>query len=78
MWRLQRKPYSAITVQIDRLTAEAVDEDDLAGLFELLEIVGLQPAGPAEAARALRKKLSAVIPLFDEPRRRADGLTGAP
>lgn len=53
----QRKPYSAITVQVDRLTSEQYEEDDVSGIVELIEVVRLQQAGPTEAARALRKKL---------------------
>ncbi|KAK8097926.1 Protein lsb5 [Apiospora kogelbergensis] len=53
----QKKPYSAITVTIDRLTSEQYDEDDLSGIPDLVEVIKLQAAGPTEAARALRKKL---------------------
>ncbi|KAM7192921.1 hypothetical protein V8F33_008109 [Rhypophila sp. PSN 637] len=53
----QKKPYSAITVDIDRLTSETFQENDLSGLPELVEAINLQDTGPAEAARAIRKKL---------------------
>lgn len=53
----QKKPYTAITVQVDRLTSEQYDEDDSSGIPDLVEVIRLQPAGPTEAARALRKKL---------------------
>ncbi|KAK7976015.1 hypothetical protein PG989_014478 [Apiospora arundinis] len=53
----QKKPYSAITVTIDRLTSEQFEEDDLSGIPDLVEVIKLQAAGPTEAARALRKKL---------------------
>jgi len=53
----QKKPYTAVTVTIDRLTSEAYDENDLSGLPDLVEVVNLQSFGPAEAARAIRKKL---------------------
>ncbi|KAI3335537.1 hypothetical protein F4824DRAFT_463802 [Ustulina deusta] len=53
----QKKPYSAVTVTIERLTSEAFDEDDLSGIPDLVEVIKLQASGPAEAARALRKKL---------------------
>ncbi|KAL9113843.1 MAG: hypothetical protein Q9227_001977 [Pyrenula ochraceoflavens] len=55
--RLQKKPYSAITVQVERLTSEQYDEDDFSGIPDLIEVVRLQSSGPTEAARALRKKL---------------------
>ncbi|KAI1327403.1 hypothetical protein F5Y16DRAFT_195978 [Xylariaceae sp. FL0255] len=53
----QKKPYSAVTVTVERLTAENYDEDDLSGIPDLVEVIKLQATGPAEAARALRKKL---------------------
>jgi len=52
-----RKPYTAVTVQIDRLTSEQYEEDDVAGIFDLVEVVRIQSSGPTEAARAIRKKL---------------------
>lgn len=53
----QKKPYSAITVQIDRLTSEQYEADDLSGIVDLIEVIRLQAGGPTEAARAIRKKL---------------------
>jgi hypothetical protein len=53
----QKKPYSAVTVTIERLTSEAYEEDDLSGIPDLVEVIKLQASGPAEAARAIRKKL---------------------
>ncbi|TGJ88197.1 hypothetical protein E0Z10_g607 [Xylaria hypoxylon] len=53
----QKKPYSAVTVTVERLTSETFDEDDLGGIPDLVEVIKLQASGPAEAARALRKKL---------------------
>ncbi|KAI0112408.1 hypothetical protein GGR51DRAFT_546995 [Nemania sp. FL0031] len=53
----QKKPYSAVTVTVERLTSETFDEDDLSGIPDLVEVIKLQASGPAEAARALRKKL---------------------
>ena len=53
----QKKPYSAISVHVEQLTSETYDEDDLAGVPDLLEVVKLQNTGPTEVARALRKKL---------------------
>ena len=54
---LQKKPYSAITVQVDRLTSEQYEADDLSGIVDLIEVIRLQAGGPTEAARAIRKKL---------------------
>lgn len=53
----QKKPYSAISVHVERLTAETYDEDDFSGIPDLIEVVRLQASGPTEAARAIRKKL---------------------
>ncbi|KAI9717445.1 MAG: putative actin patch assembly and actin polymerization protein [Chrysothrix sp. TS-e1954] len=53
----QRKPYTAITVHIERLTGPEVDPDSYDGLVELVEVVKIQDSGPVEAARAIRKKL---------------------
>ncbi|GAM89775.1 hypothetical protein ANO11243_078140 [Dothideomycetidae sp. 11243] len=51
------KPYTAVSVQIDRMTNEQFEEDDLSGLIDLIEVIRIQASGPTEAARALRKKL---------------------
>src|SRR5436190_2733419 len=48
----QKKPYSSISVHIERLTSETYDEDDLAGIPDLIEVIRLQGFGPTEAARA--------------------------
>lgn len=53
----QSKPYSAITVQINRLTSERYEADDMSGIVDLIEVIRLQTGGPTEAARAVRKKL---------------------
>ncbi|KAI9712702.1 MAG: putative actin patch assembly and actin polymerization protein [Bogoriella megaspora] len=53
----QRKPYTAVTVQVDRLTSEQYEENDMGGIVDLIEVIRLQASGPTEAARALRKKL---------------------
>ena len=53
----QKKPYSAVTVAVEQLTSERFEEDDLSGIPDLVEAIKLQATGPAEAARALRKKL---------------------
>ncbi|KAF1923012.1 uncharacterized protein M421DRAFT_333725 [Didymella exigua CBS 183.55] len=51
------KPFSAVTVQIDRLTSEQYEENDIGGVVDLIEVIRIQSTGPTEAARALRKKL---------------------
>ncbi|MCJ1245302.1 putative actin patch assembly and actin polymerization protein [Trapelia coarctata] len=53
----QDKPYTAVTVQIERLCKEEYDVEDLSGIVDLIEVVKLQSSGPTEAARAIRKKL---------------------
>ena len=53
----QKKPYSAITVQVERLTGDEYEADDMSGIVGLVEVIRLQPEGPTEAARAIRKKL---------------------
>jgi hypothetical protein len=53
----QKKPYSAVTVTVENLTSERYDEDDIGGIPDLVEVIKLQATGPAEAARAIRKKL---------------------
>lgn len=53
----KKKPYTAITVQIDRLTNEQYEADDMSGIPDLIEVIRLQAEGPVEAARAIRKKL---------------------
>ncbi|TAQ85464.1 hypothetical protein B7494_g6200 [Chlorociboria aeruginascens] len=53
----QKKPYSAVTVAVEHLTSEQYEEDDFSGIPDLVEAIKLQSTGPAEAARAIRKKL---------------------
>jgi LAS seventeen-binding protein 5 len=53
----QKKPYSAVTVAVERLTSEQYEEDDFSGIPDLVESISLQATGPAEAARSIRKKL---------------------
>ncbi|KAK0629074.1 hypothetical protein B0T17DRAFT_505672 [Bombardia bombarda] len=53
----QKKPYTAVTVTIERLTSEDHAENDLSGIPDLVEVVNIQESGPKEAARAIRKKL---------------------
>ncbi|PQE25403.1 vhs domain-containing protein [Rutstroemia sp. NJR-2017a BBW] len=55
--REQKKPFSAVTVAVENLTSESYEEDDLSGIPDLVEAIKLQATGPAEAARAIRKKL---------------------
>lgn len=52
-----KKPYSAVTVTVENLTSERYEEDDIGGIPDLVEVIKLQATGPAEAARAIRKKL---------------------
>lgn len=52
-----------MTVQIEHLTSEAYDVDDSTGIIDLIESIRIQNTGPAEAARALRKKLFVPIHL---------------
>lgn len=55
---------------IERLTSEAYEEDDLSGIPDLVEVIKLQASGPAEAARAIRKKLK-----YGSPHRQLRALT---
>ncbi|KAK3701747.1 hypothetical protein LTR37_015267 [Vermiconidia calcicola] len=57
MFSGSKKPYTAITVQIDRLSSEQYEEDDWSGIPDLVEVIRIQSSGPTEAARAIRKKL---------------------
>lgn len=57
MFLFKSKPYTAITVQINRLTSEHYESDDMSGIVDLVEVIRLQTGGPTEAARAIRKKL---------------------
>lgn len=61
----QRKPYTAITVQIDQLTSEQYEPDDFSGIPDLVEVIRIQDSGPTEAARAIRKKLCVLCYLHD-------------
>lgn len=53
----KKKPYTAVTVQVDRLTSESYEENDFSGIPDLIESIRLQDSGPSEASRAIRKKL---------------------
>ena len=54
---LKKKPYTAVTVQVDRLTSENFEENEVSGIPDLIESIRLQNSGPSEASRAIRKKL---------------------
>ncbi|KAI4909302.1 hypothetical protein J4E90_007999 [Alternaria incomplexa] len=54
---MPKHAFSAVTVQIDRLTSEQYEENDVGGVVDLIEVIRIQASGPTEAARALRKKL---------------------
>jgi len=54
---MPKHAFSAVTVQVERLTSEQYEEDDISGIVDLIEVVRIQSSGPTEAARALRKKL---------------------
>ncbi|KAF2026587.1 hypothetical protein EK21DRAFT_115643 [Setomelanomma holmii] len=54
---MPKHAFSAVTVQIDRLTSEQYEENDIGGVVDLIEVIRIQSSGPTEAARALRKKL---------------------
>ncbi|MCO5583342.1 hypothetical protein L7F22_037252 [Adiantum nelumboides] len=51
------KPFTSVSVLIDRLSANSYGEDDLDGIPELVEAINIQYTGPSEASRQLRKKL---------------------
>ncbi|KAH7381283.1 hypothetical protein DE146DRAFT_670091 [Phaeosphaeria sp. MPI-PUGE-AT-0046c] len=54
---MPKHAFSAVTVQVERLTSEQYEEDDIVGVVDLIEVIRIQSSGPTEAARALRKKL---------------------
>ncbi|KAG6879864.1 hypothetical protein C0992_010533 [Termitomyces sp. T32_za158] len=53
----REKPRSSITDWVDILTSSSVQEETYDGIPELVDSINLQVAGPAEASRAVRKKL---------------------
>ncbi|KAF9460132.1 hypothetical protein BDZ94DRAFT_1223642 [Collybia nuda] len=53
----REKPHSSITDWVDILTLSNIEEEAYDGIPELVDAINLQTAGPAEASRALRKKL---------------------
>ena len=52
-----KKPFSAITVNIENFTSKDYDVEDIGGIPELVDVIKLQSTGPSEASRAIRKKL---------------------
>ena len=50
---------------VERLTSEEYEENDYGGLPELIESIKLQDSGPAEASRAIRKKLFGPCPALN-------------
>ncbi|KAF9566102.1 hypothetical protein CPC08DRAFT_128322 [Agrocybe pediades] len=53
----REKPHSSITDWVEILTSSNIDEEAYDGIPELVDAINLQASGPAEASRALRKKL---------------------
>ncbi|CAK5264532.1 unnamed protein product [Mycena citricolor] len=51
------KPHSSVTDWVDILTADSVADEAYDGIPELVDSISLQGGGPAEASRAIRKKL---------------------
>ncbi|KAG8898309.1 putative actin patch assembly and actin polymerization protein, partial [Tulasnella sp. 417] len=51
------KPHSSITDWVEILSSEKYKENDYDGIPEIVDAINLQPEGPAEASRAIRKKL---------------------
>ncbi|KAF9015593.1 hypothetical protein BDQ17DRAFT_1229348 [Cyathus striatus] len=53
----REKPHSSVTDWVEILTASNIQEEAYDGIPELVDSINLQAAGPAEASRAIRKKL---------------------
>ncbi|EJD03661.1 uncharacterized protein FOMMEDRAFT_82732 [Fomitiporia mediterranea MF3/22] len=53
----REKPHSSITDLVEILTSPNYEDEAYDGIPELVESINLQPTGPAEASRAIRKKL---------------------
>ncbi|KAG6832543.1 hypothetical protein H0H92_000172 [Tricholoma furcatifolium] len=53
----REKPHSSITDWVEILTTSGIEDEAYDGIPELVDSINLQAAGPAEASRALRKKL---------------------
>lgn len=54
---LSDKPYTAVTSTIEQLCSPGYEDDIYSGIINLVDIIKIQPTGPTEAARAIRKKL---------------------
>ncbi|KAI0285296.1 hypothetical protein BGY98DRAFT_945221 [Russula aff. rugulosa BPL654] len=54
---LKKKPRSSITEWVDILTSSSYDDEVYDGIPELIHSIDLQASGPAEASRAIRKKI---------------------
>jgi hypothetical protein len=53
----KEKPRSSITEWVDILTSSSYDDEVYDGIPELIHSIDLQASGPAEASRAIRKKI---------------------
>ncbi|KAN0133242.1 hypothetical protein V8E53_008966 [Lactarius tabidus] len=53
----KEKPRSSITEWVDILTSAGYADEVYDGIPELIDSIGLQSSGPAEASRAIRKKI---------------------
>lgn len=53
----KEKPRSSITEWVDILTSTSYADEVYDGIPELIDSIGLQASGPAEASRAIRKKI---------------------
>jgi len=53
----KEKPRSSITEWVDILTSSSYDDEVYDGIPELIQSIDLQASGPAEASRAIRKKI---------------------
>ncbi|EIW64195.1 uncharacterized protein TRAVEDRAFT_55185 [Trametes versicolor FP-101664 SS1] len=51
------KPHSSITEWVEILTSSSYEEEAYDGIPELVDSINIQATGPAEASRAVRKKL---------------------
>ncbi|RDX51011.1 seryl-tRNA synthetase [Lentinus brumalis] len=53
----REKPHSSITEWVEILTSSTYDGEAYDGIPELVESINIQATGPAEASRAIRKKI---------------------
>lgn len=53
----REKPHSSITDWVEILTSTNYDDEAFDGIPELVDSINIQATGPAEASRAIRKKL---------------------